>query len=387
MLNTSELNIYLNRFLGDFIPIVPFLAVLMSQNGLSLSQISLAFFSLAATVLVLELPTGMLADKVSVKAILLLSRFFKLIAFVTIFALPNLTGSILGMILWGIASALDSGAFQSYLFNYVRKIRNTQYFEKVYARSITASLIGLLSATAVSTQIDRIGYEVIQIIGLTALTLSFLSALFLSKVCEVKSVEAENTTNQSFKHTFKTIWHAPLLFSLLAIGILSGGIKGTLDDYTSLLLANKELALTTIGYALLMFEIVKSSGAFLSQWIKIGNLSQSILLGLFGICFFLAGVSGPLISITALLLIIIFDAMLWVHNDSAIQNLANDRNRATLASIKNFGTEILAATVMLFIFLVGDFSPLSSVYMILGLLLVASSLLITPYIATQNKSN
>lgn len=386
-MKVTELNIYLNRFLGDFIPIVPFLAVLMSKNGLSLSQISLAFFTLAATVFILELPTGMIADKVSVKLILILSRFFKLLSFIVIFAIPNLTGATLGMALWGIASAFDSGAFQSYLFNYIKKTRDIKHFEIIYARSITASLLGLLAAMAVSTQIEYLGYEILQVIGIVTLSFSFISTLFLSTVSEASHTIEKTSVN--FIHTarqaFRTIHHTPLLLSLLAIGILAGGIKGSLDDYTSLLLVNKELSLAAVGYILLTFEIVRSSGAFFSQWIKVEHIAQAVLLGLFGAGFVLAGSFGPFIAIAALFSIIILDAMLWVHNDTAIQRLAYDGNRATLASLKNFGTEITAALVLLFIFLTGEHLSLNSIYIILGTILLVGSSLIALNFIKQNR--
>lgn len=382
MTNYHEFNIYLNRFLGDFIPILPFLGLLFSNNDLSLSQISVVFFSLATTIFILEVPTGIVADKISVKTVLVTSRFFKLLAFIIFFIFSNFAGAICGMVLWGTASAFDSGAFQSYIFKYSKSVHNAPSFEKVYARSITAALIGLLASLVIATQIENLQYEFLQIIGITSLTLSLLTVLLFKNV---KSGPTSSTQIIACKESFtlsiyNTLSQSPLLLPLLLVGILAGGVKGTLDDYTSLLFVDKNLSLIAIGYILLSYEIVRSLGALISQWFKINSRFQTIFLALFGFCFIVAGIGEQRLAITALFLIITLDSILWIHNDIAIQELARDNNRATLASFKNFGTEIVAALVMVFIFLTGGFLTLSKIYITLGIFLVLASIVITAYL-------
>jgi|SRR3989344_1013543 len=108
-----------SRFFGDFTPIVPYMALFFIQHNISVSQISLLFLLWALSILVFEIPTGMLADKVNRKTILIASRVLKLCCFAVWLAWPSFAGFAVGFILWGIATALDSGAFQAFLYDHL----------------------------------------------------------------------------------------------------------------------------------------------------------------------------------------------------------------------------------------------------------------------------
>jgi hypothetical protein len=82
------------------------------------------------------------------------------------------------------------------------------------------------------------------------------------------------------------------------------------------------------------------------------------------------------VVILALVLILFIDAILWVHNDTAIQRHANDDNRATVASIKNFGTEAIAGSVFLITWLFGSKWEVDYLYFAGGILLIMMSFLL-----------
>lgn len=77
-------------------------------------------------------------------------------------------------------------------------------------------------------------------------------------------------------------------------------------------------------------------------------------IGWLGFAFLVASIGNYLVVIFALVVILFIDAILWVHNDTAIQRHANDDNRATVASIKNFGTETIAGSVFLITWIFGS---------------------------------
>lgn len=375
--NFYYLNIYLNRFLGDMVPVMPILGLLLLDRGFTLSTISLFFLCLAVTIIVVEIPAGFLADLKNPRLVVITSRFFKLLAFATLFVAFDVNTICLVAVLWGLSSALDSGAMQSYLFQLARQKGDEEQFESVYGNTFTASLMGLLVAGLFASQIAALGFTSLQFVGIGALAFCMVSVLFfprLNKVIDVKERTGEVITHKN------SIWSLlrfePILLILLAVGIFAGGIKGSLDEYTTLLLTNKELTFGAIGYIVFCLEVLKTGGAAVAARFKLSIRTQLLVLGILGLAFLAAAMGNYIVAIIALVLVIFIDAILWVHNDTAIQRQASDENRATVASVKNFGTEVLAAGMFFITWIFGEYLDTSFLYMIGGSILLLVSILL-----------
>lgn len=359
-------HLYLYRFTGECIPIIPLLGIFLSQSGLSLSQISIVFFTLAFTVFLLEIPTGVIADRVQTKLILVLSRLLKLLAFSCLYFYPVFLGFIAFAFLWGVSSALDSGAFQAYVFY---SSSDDTSFEKKYSRAMTASMFGLLVCTLIASQILVLGFHNLQLLGLFFLIFSLLLATLLPHV--VAKNHYPEKSEYGFLPALKHVQLSGILPILLIVGVSAGSIKGSLDEYTSLLFSAKAITLSTIGYTLFFFEVLKSSGGLLSQWIKVSVIQQYVILIIFGICFIVAGVGQNYILVLfALAIVTIFDSILWIQNDTSIQIAATDQNRATIASVKNFSIELFSMLIFFSIWLLGDHLTTEKIYTALGGFLV-----------------
>jgi MFS family permease len=369
------INIYLNRFLGDLIPVVPLLGLLLLDRGFTLSTISLFFLCLSVTIIVAEIPAGILADVKNPRLVIIVSRLFKLLSFTTVYFATNIYILCLAAILWGLSSALDSGAIQSYLFQLVRKHGKESQFEQIYSKTFTTSLIGLLLAGLIASQIATLGFAILQFIGIGALALCLVSALFFPRLTSIAPVETKSIEKLSFKSNFRSLLKLnSTLIVLLCIGVFAGGIKGSLDEYTALLLANKGLTFGVIGYTVFALEVLKTSGASVAARFAVSIKSQILILGILGTAFMTAALGNYIVVITALVVVIFIDAILWVHNDSAIQRHASEGNRATIASMKNFGTEMLAAFVFLTMWVFGESWDTKVLYMFCGSLLLVVSI-------------
>ena len=289
-MNLQFFAVYLNRFSGEVLPIVPFLPVFYAESGLGLAEVSLVFFVLSISVVLFELPSGVFADRFSVRKVLIIGRAIRLAAFLILFLFNNLWGFILAAVFWGLAIALDSGAFQSYLYRLVREKSSSNNFDKVLSRSFSASLFGLLLASIIATQVSWLSFASLQIVGLMFLVISFISTLFLPKIELAENLETEgNYFWKELKQGFNFVLTTPWLLYLLLVGVLAGAVKGSLDEYTSLLLVEQNLSLAFVGYVLFGLEVLKTSGAFLAQWFKVRERNQALMLIIFGSCFWIIG--------------------------------------------------------------------------------------------------
>ncbi len=380
---SSQNLIFLQRFSGDCIPVLPLIGLLLYSYGLSLGDVSLFFLILALSVVVSEIPTGYLTDRTSAKLVLVLSRLFKLGAFVLLFFMPNPIGAYLAAALWGISTAADSGAFQSYLYRLNNNGREGLY-EKVYSQSLTASLVGLLVGAGIASQVAILGFDGLQLIGIVILVVSLGATIVLPQIAPAPT---EARVSKTAGKQLDALWQLPtLLILLLGIGALAGGIKGSLDEYTAIMLADKTEFIALVGYFIFALEVIKTTGALIAGRLKISQSTQAIILLGLGVAFILIANANIWLAFVLLVLVLLFDAMLWVHNDASIQHLATDRNRATLASYKNFGTEIIGGILFATVWLLGDNLSISLLYQASGAILVLGGVTIWLFMKPLEKS-
>lgn len=368
-------NLYLNRFLGDFVPVMPIMGLLLLEREFSISDISLFFLALSVAVLLFEIPGGLLADRVGHRFVLILSRLFKLLAFLVLYFSFSIPALVLAAVLWGIASAFDSGAVQAYTYELLREEagENKKDFATIYGRMFSASLAGLLVAGLVATLVNYLGFSSIQIIGIMALFLCVVSSWCLPALKTkptTKIIETEKTG------LFKKMHWSRTLIILLVVGVFAGGVKGTLDEYSALILDYKDFTAGTIALILFGLEVLRTAGAAVAARFKLNLSRQILVLAFMGLAFIAVAVGSKLVAVVSLVAVLFIDAILWVHNDVAIQNNVDDKNRATTASLKNFGTEIISTILFSLMWFFGDTVSLETVYKLGGVILVLVAVVI-----------
>jgi MFS family permease len=371
IMKRSLVLLIINRFLGESLPLLPLLALYFSENGLSLSTLSIIFATLAVTVFVFEIPAGLLADRTSLKEVLVVSRILKLVAFITFYIASSVTGFALGAILWGLSSALDSGTFQGYLHQLLQTTKQTGDFANWYSHTMTASILGMLVSAGIATQVSWLGFESLQYIGIGALCVSILVTTALPKTARIIPFEVTSTnTKEYFISTAKSILISRSLLIILLIGVATGAIKGTFDDYTPLLLTSVGWSLTTVGYAVFLVYALQASGTYIGGFVQKNLNRQWLNVLICGLAFLGVGIiANPVLTLCLLGVIIVVDGILWVQNDSSLQELSTDQNRVTLASIKNFLTELCAFFILGLLWLFGDSTNLLTFYIYAGLAL------------------
>jgi len=167
-----------------------------------------------------------------------------------------------------------------------------------------------------------------------------------------------------------------LLVQALIIGVVAGGIKGALEDYYSVFLESKGIVLSLIGVVIAGFEIIKVIGSRLARHVGDAVQKQIVLLGMIGVVFIASVLVEGVYVVFLLALLTLLDVLLWIANDASIQHLARDENRATLASLKNFGIEGIALVVFGLFSVIVSFVSLQGLYVVAGIILVVLSILL-----------
>jgi len=123
------------------------LVLLMQQRGLSLLEISVLFGINALTVVLLEVPTGSLADLLGRKRVTLWAAFLMMVGFgifLTAFTYPML---LMGSVIYGMSRALNSGALDAWFVDTVQAFDPDLDLQPLFSKAGVMTLLGLALGT------------------------------------------------------------------------------------------------------------------------------------------------------------------------------------------------------------------------------------------------
>jgi MFS family permease len=147
----------------NLILVYPVYPSLFSKAGLSLSQISLLLAIWSVPVVLLEIPSGVLADRWNRRYLLIISGVLRTLCFTIWLVLPPLFFVFaLGFLAWGTAEALSSGAEEALLFDSLKLEGRQEAFETISGRgSGSASVAVALSCFTGGFVAPRFGFPVV----------------------------------------------------------------------------------------------------------------------------------------------------------------------------------------------------------------------------------
>ncbi|GAA4006810.1 hypothetical protein GCM10022631_18030 [Deinococcus rubellus] len=131
--------------------------VLYAQSrGLTLANIGLYVAVYSATVALLDLPTGNLADVVGRKRVALASYSLAALARLILLFAVSLPGFICFAVVWGLARALGSGALEAWFVSSVREIDPEANLQPRLARINTRELLAISAGSLIGAALPTL---------------------------------------------------------------------------------------------------------------------------------------------------------------------------------------------------------------------------------------
>lgn len=138
---------FLNSYLSGLL--VPVLSLLLIEKGVSLSNLSIILGLYALTVVILELPTGIMADIFGRKKTFCMSLIISATSFMVILFGRGFPVMSIGMMLYGLNKALASGSFDALFIDYYIDNFGKEKLHNITTRLSVLEALGL-SAGAIS---------------------------------------------------------------------------------------------------------------------------------------------------------------------------------------------------------------------------------------------
>jgi len=326
----------------------PILIMFFIAKGLSFTQI-MSLTSIAyITVLLLEVPSGVLADKLGEKKILALGSIFNLLSVITFILFENYLFFIIGSVFSAFSSAFISGADSSYTYKIVVESENRN-FEKFIGivKSYSFYMMGLTSL--IGGFIYSVNVHLPLILNGIIYTVS-LVVLFLIKDPGLDGGIVNNNSSKTIIDILKgvknsTIGNHVLIFLIIfsvSVAMFTNIGKSLTQPYMDSIGINIQL----FGVIYFLANILAGIGSRFSYRLsKFYGMyyKHFILLSLTGL-FFMMSFMDSYYGLVILLLFNVYRGFTGPYINSELNNIISD-NRATILSFNSLlGSIVIAAS-------------------------------------------
>lgn len=262
---------YFYKFFEELMPIYPLYLLLFESKHLTVSQISLLLIIWSLPVIILEIPSGIVADRWSRKNLLVLGSMFKVLCFLTWLFSNSFLPFAIGFVFWGISSAFCSGTEEALIFDSLKANNNEQNFENVLSRGrFLSGLSYTLSSIAGGFIATYWGMSLTLLFSIfagficTCLSFAFKEVNFYKDTKLHINSRGHETLVQAIRFFFQN--KQLLLFALLSTLVI--GTAGILDEYDQLIAKEYGLSMVSIGIWSSCRSLLVSLGSILAPFVK-----------------------------------------------------------------------------------------------------------------------
>jgi MFS family permease len=337
--------IFALSFMSEFIVIYPFYVIMFGERGgVSAAGVGMLLAIWMIVSVLAEVPTGVIADKMSKKWSLVLGHIMQLLTFTAWLLFPNFIGYLVGFVIWGIGEAFISGAFQAYLYESLDD-KNKKAFGKFYSRS---SAFTMAAYAAGSLAAFAIGPKYTLLLALSVLVSAISLGITLSLPTTHSKVEVEvEIKPRVLSSAFKIIKGSAALRRILITAVIVQGLMGMLGEY---LPAYYKQVGTPTQWVALLISVGSATAVLLYWWMhhieaQIARHQLPIIVG-FTMLFALSFLGGTVGAVIGFFLFTRMLRVMSVNNETQIQHHAPDESRATLGSLYSFAGKVLSAAML-----------------------------------------
>ncbi|MEU3660740.1 MFS transporter [Streptomyces sp. NPDC032940] len=337
--------LYGYAFLDDFVLLYPVYALLFSDAGLSVWQISSLFALWSVTGVLLEVPSGAWADAVSRRLLLWLGPLLTAAGFALWVLVPSYGAFALGFVLWGAGGALGSGALEALVHDELDRLGAAGRYARVMGRARSAGLVAVMAAMGLAGPVFALGgYPAV---GAASILVCLLAAALATRFPEHRAAvtSGEGWASGLRSGLAEARADRSVRGALLLVPVV-GAVWGALDEYTPLLVRDTGVAEATVPWLLLLIWAGATAGGLLAGPAeRLGNAGFGVLLG--GAALALAVGAGAGTPIGLGLVAVAFGGFQLAHvlADARLQRRIDAAGRATLTSVAGLGTELATVAV------------------------------------------
>lgn len=339
-------------FAGEFILIYPLYVIMFGDRGhVDASGVGIILAVGFVLVVLFDIPTGIIADKVSRKYIIVANIICKIIGLLIWLVLPFFWGYILAAVFFSLSIALESGALQAYLYGTLGDNHKDSY-SRFWGQVSAMIMVSYTTAYALAALVG-VHYPALLICSIVAVSVALLIALTLPKDT-LPVNDTDSGKPKVFKSALAHIIKTPALGRLLLSAIIIVALSQVVIEYTQVYFRQSGVPLRYIAIVLAASNLTRVLLFWtLHLWEHWLDKHKILLTLIIASLFSLSFLGNTLIIVLGMVLMAGLLRVLQVQFEAKTQHLANDEARATIASIGSFGARLSGALMLA---LIGTFA-------------------------------
>ncbi|MFJ3671658.1 MFS transporter [Streptomyces sp. NPDC090106] len=359
--------LYGYSFLDDFVLLYPVYALLFADTGMSLWQISSLFALWSVTAVVLEVPSGALADAVSRRLLLWTGPLFNAAGFALWVLVPSYAAFAAGFVLWGVGGALCSGSLEALAYDELDRLGSAGRYARVMGRVRAARLVATMASIGLAGPVFALG-------GHRAVGAASVAACVLAAVVATRLPEHRGRRESGGAGWWATLrgglaevrGNRSVRGALLLVPAVAA-VWGALDEYTPLLARDTGVAEATVPYLILVvWTLVTAASLLAGSAERLGTTGLARLLAGSAVALAVGAATGTPAGIALVGLAFGGFQLAEVVADVRLQHRIDDTRRATLTSVAGLGTELVTVVTFAAYALLGRAASHGTVFAILA---------------------
>ncbi len=268
LVNVKKL--YFMSFFQGLIPAYVIERLFWQGRGMSVKDVVYCEIIYALTIILLEVPSGILSDKFGRKKMIYLSSLFDAFEFILLFYAHSFPLFALTMLFTGTGAAFESGSRNALLYDSLLHHKNEDVYEKIQGRMSAANFCGLLlSAGSGSLLSSYVSLDINYIVSFLSKTAVFFISLTLKEPPLL--TKTENSAKSFLKFAFEAVKifrEKPVLLSCTVTAAIIGGTVNYLDEFWQLLAEKWGVPVILFGALTIAMGIFRVPGEVFAYKLK-----------------------------------------------------------------------------------------------------------------------
>ncbi|MFD0695794.1 MFS transporter [Paenibacillus sp. GCM10027628] len=333
--------LYVNRFFHNLIPAYVIERLFWEQRGMTIQMVVYTEIIFAKTVFLLEVPTGIIADKWGRRKMMVLSALLGCCEFLILLFSTEFWHFAVVVFLAGIARSASSGSENALLYDSLLRNGKEQTFERCLGRLNAYDFIAIIIAALCGSLLaNRFGYELNYWISFASMLVSLCISFMLVEPA-VKSDADESVEIKAYL-TASVLFFSknPEVCLMVLSGMVTGAAMSFIDEFWQLYLNRLEFPVVYFGLFSAAFMILRLPGNVLAHALKSRYSYRTLLLvvtAVFAAGFLYVSIIKGITGLLAILLIGLFSGIIEPMTAGYLHHRLNSSMRATIDSFQSFG--------------------------------------------------
>lgn len=334
-------------------PLYALYAVMFAEHGLSDAQISTLFLVWSSVGILLEVPTGAIADRFSRRGALVWAGLLQAAGYAVWILYPGFAGYAAGFVLWGVGGALASGSLEALVYDGLAVVDATDQFPRLLGRITAAGMIAQLPAAIAATVLFGWGgYWLVGWVSVGCCLVTAGLAMMLRDDRPSESCTPDAEVELGYFATLRAgvaeaVSRPQVRIMVLVVAVMEG--LDALEEYFTLVALDWGVSVEWVPIATIAIPLVGAAGAWwgtrrpssVATPARALALTLTLAAALLAFSEWLGNPAG-LVGVAAFYGLY---RLVLVLVSSRLQDQITGRSRATISSVASLGSEFAAIAV------------------------------------------